>query len=71
MNNLHPEVKIEIKPSRNVRPDQGDGHGWTVFRRNRPIGAGWSAGDVKDAFEDALDDLRMLGLVETTEATSG
>lgn len=71
MSKLHPEVKIEIRPGRGIRPGQGDGHGWTVFRSNKPIGAGWSAGDVKDAFEDAIDDLRMLGLVETTETTSG
>lgn len=70
MSKLHPEVKIEIKPSRS---DGGlkSGHEWNALRNGSIIGTGWAAGDVKDAFEDAIDDLRMLGLVETTEAASG
>lgn len=61
---LHPDLKIEVYQSHN-------GHGWDVRREGKLIGTGWAAGDVQDAFEDAIDDLRMLGLVETTEATSG
>lgn len=60
---LHPEVKIELTPSRAIGPGAIPGHGWCVFRNGKPIGTGFAAGDVKEALEDAVDDLRMLGLV--------
>lgn len=62
---LHPEVKLEIKPSHTK------GHEWHTFRLGTLIGTGWAAGGVSDALEDALDDLRMLGLVETREPSNG
>lgn len=60
---LNPEVKIEIKPTHQAGRFPNDGHEWNALRNGNLIGTGWAAGDVKEALEDAIDDLRMLGLV--------
>lgn len=63
MTKLHPEVKIEIKAANRVGHSKDAGHSWNVSRNGKFIGVGWAAGDIKEALEDAVDDLRMLGLV--------
>lgn len=71
MSKLHPEVRIEIKQGRPLPSNPDPGHSWSAFRNGKAIGMGWAPGDVAEAFEDAIDDLRMLGLVETEEPTRG
>lgn len=73
MSKLHPEVRIEFKAGPALPSNPDPGHSWSAFRNGRAIGAGWAPGDIKESFEDAIDDLRMLGLVETTpeEQTRG
>jgi hypothetical protein len=60
---LHPDLRLSIQRGRASREKGDPGHTWEVRRYNDLVGTGWAQGTVEEAFEDAIDDMRMLGLV--------
>lgn len=67
MTKLPSGLLIEIGASQATGGGARTGHSWQTKRDGKLLGSGFAFGDVKEAFEDALDDLRMLGLVTETD----
>jgi len=60
---LHPDLRLSIKRDKAEKHGAAPGHTWEVRRNGTLVGTDWVMGNVEDALQDAIDDMRMLGLV--------
>jgi len=60
MPKLNDGITVKVRAGRPVNAKTG--HDWEAFRSGKLIGQGWTPGSALEAFQDALDDLQLLGL---------